>query len=71
MILIENNHICCLQHQTKMLRGRAQLFLTNPRNIVSKFHNIVINLSGFIDWTPSKVMNLNEQRAITPEDMVW
>ena len=29
MILIENNHICCLQYQTKMLRGRAQLFLTD------------------------------------------
>ena len=35
MILIEINHICCLQYQTKMLRGRAQLFLTNPRK--SKF----------------------------------
>ena len=33
IILIENNHsdICCLQYQTKMLWGRAQLFLTDPR----------------------------------------
>ena len=34
MILIENNHICCLQYQTKMLLGRAQLFLTNPRSYI-------------------------------------
>ena len=39
MILIENNHICCLQYQTKMLWGRAQLFLTDPRktNIRTQF----------------------------------
>ena len=36
MILIENNHICCLQYQTKMLRGRAQLFLTDPRKQVNE-----------------------------------
>ena len=32
MILIENNHICCLQYQTKILWGSAQLFLTDPRS---------------------------------------
>ena len=31
MIRIKNNHICCLQYQTKKLLGRAQLFLTDPR----------------------------------------
>ena len=39
MILIENNHICCLQYQTKMLRGRAQLFLTDPRKQSSLARN--------------------------------
>ena len=38
MILIENNHICCLQYQAKMLWGRAQLFLTNPRKF-PRFQN--------------------------------
>ena len=31
MILIENNHIYCLQYQTKVLWGRAHLYLTDPR----------------------------------------
>ena len=37
---------------------------------MTKFHKVVINFTGFIDQTPSKMMNLNEQRAITPESMV-
>ena len=39
-------------------------------NSVTKFHKVVINFTGFIDRTPSKMMNFNEQRAITPESMV-
>ena len=43
---------------------------TSEPAYVTKFHKIVINFTGFIDRTPSKLMNLNEQRAITTENMV-
>ena len=36
MMRVENNHICCLQYQIKMLWGRAQLFLTDPRTYTLK-----------------------------------
>ena len=39
-------------------------------NNVTKFHKILIKPTGLIDWTPSKMENLHEQRAITPEGMV-
>ena len=44
---------------------------SNLRNkIVTKFNKVVINFTGFIDQTPYKLMNLNEQSAITHENMV-
>ena len=49
IIRIEHNRIGCLQYQTKMLWGRAQLFLTNPRipqfcvanGIPARYHTFV------------------------------
>ena len=40
-------------------------------NSVSKFHKGVINFSGFIHQTPSKMMNLYEHQyqAISPESI--
>ena len=39
-------------------------------NNVTKFHKVVIQITGLIDRTPSKTVNFHEQRAITPEGMV-
>ena len=38
--------------------------------LVSKFHKVVIKITGLRDWTPSKKVNFHEQRAITPEGMM-
>ena len=37
---------------------------------MTKFHKIVIKITGLRDQTPSKMRNFHEQRAITPEGMV-
>ena len=39
-------------------------------NTVTKFHKVVIKITGLIDRTLSKMVNFNEQRATTPEGMV-
>ena len=48
MILIENNHIYCLQYQTEMLRGRAQLFLTDPRMCFLMGKRLAVFLNSFL-----------------------
>ena len=45
---MEHNHICCLQYQTKMLCGRAQLFLTNPRSTISQHIRLVPQILIFV-----------------------
>ena len=37
---------------------------------MTKFHEVVSQIIGLIDRTPSKMLNFLEQRAITPEGMV-
>ena len=39
-------------------------------NIVTKFHKVVIKITGLKDWTPSEMVNFYEKRAITSEGMV-
>ena len=39
-------------------------------NNVTKFHKVVIKITRLIDWTPSKMLNFYEQRAIAPKGMV-
>ena len=36
-------------------------------NNVTKFHNVVIKITGLKDRAPSKMVNFHEQRAITLE----
>ena len=37
---------------------------------MTKFHKVVIKVTGLRDQTPSKMRNFHEQRVITPEGMV-
>ena len=39
-------------------------------NIVTKFHKVVIKITGFRRQDTIKMANFHEQRAITPEGMV-
>ena len=37
---------------------------------MTKFHIVMIKITGFRDRTLSKMVNFHEQRAMTPEAMV-
>ena len=39
-------------------------------NIVTKFHKVMIKITGYRDRTLSKTVNFHEQWAMTPEGMV-
>ena len=62
MILIENNHICCLKYQTKMLRGRAQLFLTDPRISYTKESSVLTE--GEMSFTLYENTNMANTRIM-------
>ena len=39
-------------------------------NFVTKFHKVVVKITGLLDRTPTKMVNLHEQRAITLKCMI-
>ena len=39
-------------------------------NIVTKFHKVVIKITGLKEWTPSEMVNFYGQWALIPEGMV-
>ena len=53
-----------------MVFGDIDHYRTREKYFVTKIHKVVTIITGLREWTPSKMVNFHEQRAIVPECLV-